>query len=139
MPTKSGVIIERRDQVLIGVLDLVSFALMIFSIRWPSTNGPFLIDRPITKNWSVGVMEYWRDERIAPSRASLQHSSTPPLHYSVSVLCSLVFHRPAISPDEDEAVRIFLLLTGPIAFGQRSEARRVGIGCRWRWAVYGLA
>src|SRR5260221_2746976 len=47
MPTKSGVIIERRDQVLIGVLDLVSFALMIFSIRWPSTNGPFLIDRPI--------------------------------------------------------------------------------------------
>src|SRR5207249_11331919 len=40
MPTKSGVIIERRDQVLIGVLDFVSFALMILSIRWPSTKGP---------------------------------------------------------------------------------------------------
>src|SRR6266567_9442051 len=65
MPTKSGVIIERRDQVLIGVLDLMSFALMIFSIRWPSTKGPFLIDRPITKNWSVGVMEYWSDEQMA--------------------------------------------------------------------------
>src|SRR5207245_8041436 len=49
MPTKSGVIIERRDQVLIGVLDLASFAFRIFSIRWPSTNGPFLIERPIVK------------------------------------------------------------------------------------------
>src|SRR5438876_6987545 len=47
MPTKSGVIIERRDQVLIGVLDLVSLALTIFSCKWPSTNGPFLIERPI--------------------------------------------------------------------------------------------
>src|SRR5258708_20715657 len=46
-PTKSGVIIERRDQVLIGCLDLVSFAFTIFSIRCPSTNGPFLIERPI--------------------------------------------------------------------------------------------
>src|SRR5437762_11639947 len=46
-PTKSGVIIERRDQVLIGVLDLVSLAFTIFSRRWPSTNGPFLIERPI--------------------------------------------------------------------------------------------
>src|SRR5213594_2940934 len=46
-PTKSGVIIERRDQVLIGCLDLVSLAFTIFSIRWPSTNGPFLIERPI--------------------------------------------------------------------------------------------
>src|SRR2546423_13383848 len=46
-PTKSGVIIERRDQVLIGVLDLVSLALTILSIKWPSTNGPFLIERPI--------------------------------------------------------------------------------------------
>src|SRR5438270_13911767 len=32
-PTKSGVIIERRDQVLIGALDLVSFAFWIFSSR----------------------------------------------------------------------------------------------------------
>ena len=46
-PTKSGVIIERRDQVLIGVLDLASFAFMIFSSKWSSMNGPFLIERPI--------------------------------------------------------------------------------------------
>src|SRR5437588_11882792 len=46
-PTKSGVIIERRDQVLIGVFDLVSLAFWILSSKWPSTNGPFLIERPI--------------------------------------------------------------------------------------------
>src|SRR6185436_6600789 len=46
-PTKSGVIIERRDQVLIGVLDLVSLAFWILSSRWKSTKGPFLIERPI--------------------------------------------------------------------------------------------
>ena len=32
-PTKSGVIIERRDHVLMGVLDWVSFALTILSIK----------------------------------------------------------------------------------------------------------
>src|SRR5215471_9710030 len=52
-PTKSGVIIERRDQVLIGVLDFASFAFWIFSIRCPSTKGPFLIDLPIIK---IGVV-----------------------------------------------------------------------------------
>ena len=40
-------IIERRDQVLIGFLDSCAFAFSIFSSRWPSTNGPFLIERPI--------------------------------------------------------------------------------------------
>src|SRR5712692_8245941 len=53
-PTKSGVIIERRDQDLIGVLDLASFALAIFSIRCPSTNGPFLIERPINQYCFIG-------------------------------------------------------------------------------------
>src|SRR5262245_16647384 len=32
-----------------GVLDLVSFAFTIFSIKWPSMNGPFLIERPIVQ------------------------------------------------------------------------------------------
>src|SRR5271165_5233131 len=61
-PTKSGVIIERRDQVLIGALDLASLAFWIFSSRWPSINGPFLMDLPMTKNvvveWcGTGAME----------------------------------------------------------------------------------
>src|SRR5689334_7632535 len=46
-PTKSGVIVERRDQVLIGFLSLVARAASTFASRWPSTNGPFLIERAI--------------------------------------------------------------------------------------------
>src|SRR5215831_8849214 len=46
-PTKSGVMVERRDQVLIGFLSLVARAASTFASRWPSTNGPFLIERAI--------------------------------------------------------------------------------------------
>ncbi len=46
-PTKSGVMVERRDHVLIGVRVAEAFDFWIFSIRWRSTNGPFLIDRPM--------------------------------------------------------------------------------------------
>src|SRR5437867_1485619 len=54
-PTKSGVIIERRDQVLIGVFVLASLALTILSIKWPSMNGPFLIERPICYLFFIGL------------------------------------------------------------------------------------
>src|SRR6266511_1948483 len=54
-PTKSGVIIERRDQVLIGDLDFVSLAFTILSVKCWSTNGPFFIDRPIGIRRSDGV------------------------------------------------------------------------------------
>src|SRR5437660_11127606 len=43
-PTKSGVTIDRRDQVLIGFFTPALFILSIFSRRWGSTNGPFLSD-----------------------------------------------------------------------------------------------
>src|SRR5574340_193364 len=46
-PTKSGVIVERRDQVLIGRLSEVARAASTFACRWWSTNGPFLIERAI--------------------------------------------------------------------------------------------
>src|SRR6185436_2289663 len=47
-PTNSGVIIDRRDQVLIGTFEPLALALSILSIKCWSTNGPFLIERPIT-------------------------------------------------------------------------------------------
>src|SRR6266853_4271557 len=75
-PTKSGVIIERRDQVLIGDFDLVSLAFTIFSVKCWSTNGPFFIERPIG---SIGVVERWSDGVV---RCRTQYSSTPILHYS---------------------------------------------------------
>src|SRR5580692_8149864 len=46
-PTNSGVIIERRDHVLMAFLMLDTFILSIFSNRCPSTNGPFFRERPI--------------------------------------------------------------------------------------------
>src|SRR3954469_13034981 len=44
-PTKSGTMVERRDQVLIGRLSVVLRALSTFAWRWWSTKGPFLIER----------------------------------------------------------------------------------------------
>src|SRR5438105_15958667 len=46
-PTKSGVTIERRDQVLIGFFALELFILSIFSKRYDSTKGPFFNDLAI--------------------------------------------------------------------------------------------
>jgi len=46
-PTKSGVTIERRDQVLIGFLTPDAFILSIFSRRYDSTKGPFFNDLAI--------------------------------------------------------------------------------------------
>ena len=46
-PTKSGVTIERRDQVLIGFLTPDAFILSIFSRRCDSTKGPFFSDLAI--------------------------------------------------------------------------------------------
>src|SRR3954453_16282713 len=48
-PTKSGVTIERRDQVLIGFFTPAEFILSIFSKRCGSTNGPFFSDLFIHK------------------------------------------------------------------------------------------
>src|SRR6266700_2800078 len=49
-PTKSGVTIERRDQVLIGFFALALFILSIFSRRCDSTKGPFFNDLAIKIN-----------------------------------------------------------------------------------------
>ena len=46
-PTKSGVTIERRDQVLIGFFPPELFILSIFSRRCDSTKGPFFNDLAI--------------------------------------------------------------------------------------------
>src|SRR2546423_640599 len=39
---KSGMMVERRDQVLMTCLVFFSFCVSTFLSRWPSTNGPFL-------------------------------------------------------------------------------------------------
>src|SRR3569833_2550759 len=44
-PMKSGMIVERRDHVLIGFLSLVACAASTFFIRWASQNGPYINER----------------------------------------------------------------------------------------------
>src|SRR3569833_1655613 len=46
-PMKSGMMVERRDQVLIGFLSLDACAASTFLIRWASQNGPFFNKRVI--------------------------------------------------------------------------------------------
>src|SRR6266436_210468 len=54
-PTKSGVTIDRRDQVLIGFFAPELFILSIFSRRYDSTKGPFFNDLAIYfKSFVVG-------------------------------------------------------------------------------------
>src|SRR5204862_814701 len=50
-PTKSGVTIERRDHVLIGLFAPELFILSIFSRRCDSTKGPFFNDLAINCKW----------------------------------------------------------------------------------------
>src|SRR5579871_621464 len=49
-PTMSGTIIERRDQVLIGLRSLRAAAVCTFLARCRSTNGPFFVERGITSS-----------------------------------------------------------------------------------------
>ena len=49
-PSIAGMIIERRDQVLITFLLLASFAVITLRSRWSSTKGPFLRLRGIFYN-----------------------------------------------------------------------------------------
>src|SRR5437764_12001854 len=42
---KSGMTVERRDQVLMGFLSFDAWAASTFFIRWASQNGPFFSER----------------------------------------------------------------------------------------------
>src|SRR5260370_32528238 len=43
----SGTIVERRDQVFTTFFSLRVFSASTLSRRWPSTNGPFFVERAI--------------------------------------------------------------------------------------------
>ena len=52
-PMKSGKTVERRDQVLIGLLSDVAREVSTFFMRCKSTNGPFLIERAMCVPYPV--------------------------------------------------------------------------------------
>jgi hypothetical protein len=45
-PTKSGLMVDRRDQVLMTFFCREAFSASIYSMRCVSMNGPLLIERP---------------------------------------------------------------------------------------------
>src|SRR5690606_34241174 len=49
-PMNSGRIVERRDQVLIGLLSFPAVAVSTFFRRSTSTNGTFLIERDMARS-----------------------------------------------------------------------------------------
>src|SRR5438874_7979734 len=71
-PTKSGVTIERRDQVLIGFFAPELFILSIFSRRCDSTKGPFFNDLAINVKFC---------SRPALSGRRWRGDRAPRLHY----------------------------------------------------------
>src|ERR1700743_3445887 len=58
---KSGRIVERRDQVLIGFLSRVDAAASTFFSKWASQNGPFLTERAIA--YSLALVTALDDHR----------------------------------------------------------------------------
>src|SRR3954467_9928212 len=71
-PTKSGVTIERRDQVLIGFLAFALFILSIFSKRCDSTKGPFFNDLAIKSNFAKApYLDFFFDFLLSMIKRSL--------------------------------------------------------------------
>src|SRR6516225_6146325 len=58
---KSGRIVERRDQVLIGFLSREAAAASTFFSKWASQNGPFLTERAIA--YSLTLVTALNDHR----------------------------------------------------------------------------
>ena len=89
-PTKSGVTIERRDQVLIGFFEPEEFILSIFSRRCDSTKGPFFNDLAIFfKSFVIGDQKFKGNASGSPTtvhRSRLLLGSSPFQNESVAWL-----------------------------------------------------
>src|SRR5262249_44030698 len=55
-PMKSGMMVDRRDQVLMTCLVFFSFCASTFLSRWSSTNGPFFRLRGMGYSWPLPVV-----------------------------------------------------------------------------------
>src|SRR5215468_4600855 len=95
-PSMSGMIVERRDQVLITLLEFLSFCSSTFLSRWSSTNGPFFK--------LLGTV-------TSPLRASA-HRSLAPLLGAARLRCSLASTAsPSAAPAADD--HLVALLAAP--------------------------
>src|SRR3569623_1384779 len=67
-PTMSGMIVERRDQVLMTFFSPAALRTSTFLRRWSSMNGPFLSERGIWGSWPYRRAPRVRRRRAATTR-----------------------------------------------------------------------
>src|SRR3954469_12755766 len=77
---KSGRIVERRDQVLIGFFSFVADAFSTFAIRWWSTNGPFLSERVMPLSLLLATRDDHRLRALVVARAVALRQRVPRRH-----------------------------------------------------------
>src|SRR5690348_15369683 len=104
-PTKSGVMVERRDHVLNTFFSFLSFSAWIFTINDGSTYGPFLTLRPMSSprfQWGMGNSECGIAARASSPalRFRIRHSA-----FRISLRCL----PPLPSPDNQLRRRLFLV------------------------------
>src|SRR5690348_18351175 len=78
---KSGRIVERRDQVLIGFLSREAAAASTFFSKWASQNGPFLTERAIVCSLTlVTALDDHRRRALVAAGAITLRLLTPRAH-----------------------------------------------------------
>src|SRR6516225_3489075 len=88
---KSGRIVERRDQVLIGFLSRVAAAASTFFSKWASQNGPFLIERAIAYSLTLvtALDDHARRALVAASAIALRRRA--PRAHRIATCSRLAF------------------------------------------------
>src|ERR1700722_7931625 len=88
---KSGRIVERRDQVLIGFLSREAAAASTFFSKWASQNGPFLTERAIADSLALvtALNDHRRRALVAAGAITLGRGS--PRADRIATCCRLTF------------------------------------------------
>src|ERR1700737_1071471 len=91
---KSGMIVERRDQVLIGFLSLVACAVSTFFTRWASQNGPFFNERVICYSLFLAAARNDHRGRALVATCLLALGLLPPRRNRMTACCGTTFTPP---------------------------------------------
>src|SRR5580698_2406303 len=88
---KSGRIVERRDQVLIGFLSRVAAAASTFFSKWASQNGPFFTERAIVCSLTLvtALDDHARRALVAAGTVALRRRA--PRAHRMATCCRLAF------------------------------------------------
>src|SRR5690348_1875229 len=88
---KSGMMVERRDQVLIGFLSFVACAASTFLIRWASQNGPFFNERVMCYPLFLATARDDHRSRALVATCLLALGLLAPWRYRVTACCGAPF------------------------------------------------